>query len=145
MWKYWLKTEGRSTIQITVDITVWNSSLIRLPWQQGLHTVSVEARTNKWLAVSGNVHINLAMNLSIITIYLLCLLLCLSCKISGRSLPMWMALILEQSLGKSYPGNQGWKHWEEGTQAKASGPFKSVRSTRLLCSESNGYSWHRKG
>ena len=49
--------------------------------------VRVQARTNKWLAVSGKAHINLAMNLSIITIYLLCPFWRLSCKISGRSLP----------------------------------------------------------
>lgn len=60
----------------------------------------VQAEQTKDCTCSGNVHINLAMNVSIIIIYLLYPHWCFSCKISGRCLPQTVGIYFNKEFSK---------------------------------------------
>ena len=74
VWKYWLITKGISAAQRSIHITVKFKPHPIYYLGSGLQAASESSDKNKHTitAVSGNVHMNLAMNSSIITIYLLC-------------------------------------------------------------------------
>ena len=74
VWKYWLITKGISATQRSIYITVKFKPHPIYYLGSGLQAASESSEKNKHTitAVSGNVHVKLAMKWSIITIYLLC-------------------------------------------------------------------------